>query len=488
MKELIIYIGQSSICIGIFFLIYRIFLRSCTSFHFNRLFLLIGLIASFIIPTVHFTYEVVLPVSISSLDELSTTKPVSETTEINIWLLLSIIYLIGITIQLLRNLTSYRKLFKLIKSGSITEINQYKVIDSPQVKSPFTVLNCIAINTMNMNETEKDIILKHEITHISQKHWIDLLCSECALLLQWFNPLMWLYVSSQKENHEFLADKAVLDTGISPAVYQAALINQRFQGPVFSFANSFNYPNQLNRLFMIKKAKTSPWRRIAALALIPSFGLFFWASATPRYTFIPLEQNNNKQQKEPAKDSIRITGYTTNGNEPIKVIGTVKNNVNASDAEQALYIIDGKESSSEELKAIDPKNIESISVLKDKSATELYGEKGKNGVIIITMKNEASKSSKIIHITTIPSTQRTEETQDATEKVSPQKDESLKISNIKVNASPIFVIDGKEVNKDIFQAIDPEKIEQVEVFKDEKAVALYGTRARDGVVIVTLKK
>ncbi|WP_297336546.1 periplasmic heavy metal sensor [Algoriphagus sp.] len=36
---------------------------------------------------------------------------------------------------------------------------------------------------------------------------------------------------------------------------------------------------------------------------------------------------------------------------------------------------------------IDPNDIESISVLKDKSATEVYGEKAKNGVIIITLKD-----------------------------------------------------------------------------------------------------
>ena len=38
---------------------------------------------------------------------------------------------------------------------------------------------------------------------------------------------------------------------------------------------------------------------------------------------------------------------------------------------------------------INPNDIESITVLKDKSATEVYGDKGKNGVIIITLKKGA---------------------------------------------------------------------------------------------------
>jgi len=54
----------------------------------------------------------------------------------------------------------------------------------------------------------------------------------------------------------------------------------------------------------------------------------------------------------------------------------------------ALFVIDGKISTRGNFKAVDPKNIESISVLKGKEVIKKYGEKGKNGVIeIITKKN-----------------------------------------------------------------------------------------------------
>lgn len=51
-----------------------------------------------------------------------------------------------------------------------------------------------------------------------------------------------------------------------------------------------------------------------------------------------------------------------------------------------LVVLDGIIIPNSQLNDINPKDIESMSVLKDKSATELYGEKGKNGVIIITSK------------------------------------------------------------------------------------------------------
>jgi TonB-dependent SusC/RagA subfamily outer membrane receptor len=39
-----------------------------------------------------------------------------------------------------------------------------------------------------------------------------------------------------------------------------------------------------------------------------------------------------------------------------------------------------------ELNTVNPDKIESISILKDKSANEIYGDEGKNGVIIIKTK------------------------------------------------------------------------------------------------------
>ncbi len=52
----------------------------------------------------------------------------------------------------------------------------------------------------------------------------------------------------------------------------------------------------------------------------------------------------------------------------------------------AVYVLDGKIISEAEMKKIDPNTIESIDVLKDKTATDKYGDKGKNGVVEITSK------------------------------------------------------------------------------------------------------
>ena len=48
----------------------------------------------------------------------------------------------------------------------------------------------------------------------------------------------------------------------------------------------------------------------------------------------------------------------------------------------------------EEVEKYNPKDIETVTVLKDKAATETYGEKGKNGVIIIVTKKYLEKKKK----------------------------------------------------------------------------------------------
>ena len=52
---------------------------------------------------------------------------------------------------------------------------------------------------------------------------------------------------------------------------------------------------------------------------------------------------------------------------------------------------DGKPITNENLKNIDPKTIESMEVLKNQNAIELYGEKAKDGVILVKSKKEYAK-------------------------------------------------------------------------------------------------
>ncbi|WP_192347265.1 Spy/CpxP family protein refolding chaperone [Algoriphagus sp. Y33] len=86
---------------------------------------------------------------------------------------------------------------------------------------------------------------------------------------------------------------------------------------------------------------------------------------------------------------VKIPGISTSSslhgsNSPrvfLQIAGTGQENA-------PIYMLEGKNGMEQvkELKDINPEDIKSIEVLKDKSATDVFGEKGKNGVIIIKLK------------------------------------------------------------------------------------------------------
>jgi TonB-linked SusC/RagA family outer membrane protein len=93
----------------------------------------------------------------------------------------------------------------------------------------------------------------------------------------------------------------------------------------------------------------------------------------------------------------RVTGLTSvqysgrpGGDEPqlfVRGLGTLSTN-----ASQPLLLVDGVE---RPFSQIDPNEIQSISVLKDASATAVYGIRGANGVIIVTTKRGIEGAPKI---------------------------------------------------------------------------------------------
>lgn len=67
------------------------------------------------------------------------------------------------------------------------------------------------------------------------------------------------------------------------------------------------------------------------------------------------------------------------------------------DATGVLIVLDGVEISSSDLNALDPEVIESFSILKDATATAMYGTRGANGVMIVTTKSGQDLLNPIIN-------------------------------------------------------------------------------------------
>lgn len=97
-----------------------------------------------------------------------------------------------------------------------------------------------------------------------------------------------------------------------------------------------------------------------------------------------------------AEASIRIRGISsiTAGNEPLYVIDGMLVNSDAGDVTAGGGV--GPNSPRiGPLAAINPNDIESIEILKDASATAIYGSRGTNGVVLITTKRGAKGSNNV---------------------------------------------------------------------------------------------
>lgn len=72
---------------------------------------------------------------------------------------------------------------------------------------------------------------------------------------------------------------------------------------------------------------------------------------------------------------------------PEEKSGTIKIRDNSFKVDpDVVYIVDGKEATKQQIDTINTSMIETVSVLKGESATKVFGEKGKNGVVVITTK------------------------------------------------------------------------------------------------------
>ena len=62
------------------------------------------------------------------------------------------------------------------------------------------------------------------------------------------------------------------------------------------------------------------------------------------------------------------------------------------------------------------------------------------------------------------------------------------LNSLNSSNTPLFILDGAPVTQTVFSTLNPNDIESVTVLKDASAVALYGSRAANGVIVITSKR
>ena len=248
--------------------------------------------------------------------------------------------------------------------------------------SPFSWMNHVVISERDFHENGREILL-HETGHIRSLHSWDLLLLSAVQILQWWNPLAYVFASSLRDVHEYEADDYVLRHGISARDYQLLLIKKAVGTSSYTFANNFDHSLTLKRITMMQKSKSSVWMRSKVLYIIPMATLALSAFATSEPTSL--------SGKDVAKDEDKVIKISPSGQaDGTKKVGS---SVVFPTDSNVVCLLDGKEATQETAKALSPEKIESITVFKNPEAAASMGYPGKTVLVIKTKKDGAVLSS-----------------------------------------------------------------------------------------------
>ncbi|WP_455590397.1 M56 family metallopeptidase [Bacteroides sp.] len=327
MAAYLFYILKSAFCLGVFYVVFRALLSRSTFFRFNRITLLTGMCCCMLLPLLEFTTDkenllnvpfqtvkrALIEVSSSDvLPEESTDmieqgipfaagrtieNPVPGFTVSHAIMGFGLVYLLGACGVLVLLIVSTIRMLHLIHSAEKRKCEAYILVLTKEPVGSFSWGHYIVISEGDY-ESQPDDILLHEQMHLRNRHTLDLLLLQCFLILQWFNPAVWLLRRELQEIHEYEADNGVINTGIDATRYQLLLVKKAVGTRLYSMANGFNHSKLKNRITMMLKERTNGWARLKLLLFVPVVVGALYAFAQPEVKETLVQVVPEVQQEE----------------------------------------------------------------------------------------------------------------------------------------------------------------------------------------------
>ncbi|MEN9319667.1 MAG: hypothetical protein RLZZ309_654 [Bacteroidota bacterium] len=489
---ILLYLLKTILVSSIFISYYWFVLRNKKFHYYNRFYLLSASVMSLILPLLNFDwFSIEEPELYGSSEVLQFVLPKS-TTAANIdfgWMDFILISSFLITMVLV--ILLFIQIFKILilkKKSEVTPMDGFDFINTKEENAPFSFFNNLFWKeTISLQDEGGQQIFKHEITHIQQKHTWDRIYCQIVASIFWMNPINWIIQKELMTIHEFIADEEAVGNE-NVEIFAKMLLQSHYGNHFLNPTHQFFYSSIKRRIIMLttsRHIKYSYARRLMVLPILMiAVGLVsIKVNATERIT------NKVNEIKSVVLQVITDTVKPTEKLKLKSIIDTSISRVDTlffkDDIKQALFIMDGKTVSWEEMKDISPNDIDAINVLKGDKATE-YGMAGKNGVILIQTKFAPAQT--ISNIPTAPPPPNIE-TPPAPSRVLSIVGTKGAIVNNRGKAL-LYVINGVPVQKNTnipVQNINPNDIESISILKDKSAMSLYGNEGVDGVVLIATK-
>lgn len=242
----------------LFGLIYRVSLSKYGCFTFNRWYLLLSPLLAIGLPFVEIgAVPELATINLAQItvdQEISNVESTMSKTALpgfGFYLAVAILLLAIISYQLIKiHLNSEPVYGYPIK----TRVNK-------NIEGPFTIFSTLYAPN---NEIKSEII-EHESVHIKEGHFADLVLLHLIALTFWFNPATWMLIKYAKLNHEFLADRSVIDGKSNSKTYKESLLQQALNTRVPMVSHGFINLNELKtRIKMMNTAnhKKQAWKTL----------------------------------------------------------------------------------------------------------------------------------------------------------------------------------------------------------------------------------
>ena len=544
MLDFLTYDLKVAVLIAVFYMFYRLLLARETFHRVNRIVLLLTALASFVLPlcviTMHRTVEMNASVLVEGgMWHVERDMSDAEYSLSSLLLpLASILFIIGVVATFAHTLWSVFRILSLIKHSEQHPQDDGTIlcVTGNADLAPFSWMHYIVMNRSDY-ETRDAAILAHERGHIRLHHSWDVLLVDVLTALQWFNPAIWMLRSDLRAIHEYEADGAVLSQGINARQYQYLLITKAGGIGGYSLANGITHSALKNRINMMLHTKSPRRSLLKLLALVPIVGVTLAHNAE---TVTDVVYKNDEPQKQvPVKKGKKNATIKTGGNQDIQIIETVvdeedqkKTETEKQDAfkaegtfipndEPAFDVVEempqfpgGAPALLEFLSKnirypkeafesnVQGRVLATFVVEKDGSISETKVVKAVDPMldeeairVLNSMPNwtPGKQSGKAVRVKyTVPINFRLDGSK-------PKENNNAKVmqaaaaGNIFLTSgdpakTPLVIVDGKEVPYENLKSIVPDDVESINVLKDQTAINLYGEKAKDGVVVFTMKK
>ena len=299
---------KSTITLFVLLAVYYLFLEKEKIHVFNRFYLLFSLVFSMILPfiTIEVIQEIAEPtVNPGNIQILQGSAVILEETNylaIGLWSLYAVVTIV----LAVRFISNINKISSKMKSNTPIDYKNAKLILVPEKTLPHTFLNTIFINeTEYKNRQIEAELYTHELTHVTQKHTLDILFIELLKTVFWFNPIFIFYKKAIQLNHEFLADEKVVNSYNNVPFYQSLLLSKANENQTFYLASNLNYLITKKRLLMMTKTTSKTEALLKKAMLIPLVTALLFLLCTK----VVAQETNVKKETTPKKSENLIKTY-----------------------------------------------------------------------------------------------------------------------------------------------------------------------------------